>query len=106
MIRIALPNAKNSVPTMTNPATGRGCDRRSTAASIAPSVDREITANITQWPARSGPSTLPASTAPASTAAATTAISSASPARLRQLSQGRASSASTANHATAGTATR
>ena len=106
MINIALPSAKNSDPTMTNPATGPGCDRRRTAASIAPSVEDEIAANITQWPARSGPSTLPASTAPASTAAATTAINSASPARLRQLSQGRASSTSTANQATAGTATR
>ena len=38
--------------------------------------------------------------------AATTAISSASPARLRQLSHGRDNSTSTANHATAGTATR
>ena len=48
MIRIALPSAKNSVATTTTPATGTGWAGRRTAATIAPSVDVEITANISQ----------------------------------------------------------
>ena len=74
--------------------------------TIAPSEDSEITANITQCPVRSGPSTLPAITAPAKATAATPATSTISPARLRQLSLGRDSSTSTANQAMPGTATR
>ncbi len=101
-----MPSAKNSVATITTPATRPGCDGRRTAATIAPSVDTEITANITQCPARSGPSTLPAIPAPTNVSAATTAINVSSVARLRQVSHGRASSSTTANHATPGTATR
>ena len=65
-----------------------------------------MAANITQWPVRSGPSTLPAIAAPTNATAATPATSATSPARLRQVSRGRDSSTSTANHAIPGTATR
>jgi hypothetical protein len=64
MTRIALPSAKNSVAITTKPATRPGCDRVRTALTIAPKVDNEIAANITQWPRRNGPSTLPAISAP------------------------------------------
>ena len=57
--RIALPSAKNNVAMITTPAPRTGCDGLRTAATIAPSVEVEITANITQCPARSGPLTLP-----------------------------------------------
>ena len=106
MISTALPNAKNNVATTTTPTTETGCERLRTAATNAPRVDAEITANITQCPARSGPSTLPAIPAPTSVAAATTATRLSSVARPRQVSGGRASSSTTANQATPGTATR
>ncbi len=51
-----------------------------------------MTANITQWPSRSGPSTLPAIAAPKNASAATPAMSAISPALLRQVSHGRDSS--------------
>ena len=104
--RIALPSAKNSVAMTTTPATRTGCDGLRTAATIAPSVDTEITANITQCPARSGPSTLPA-------IAGTQQRQRGDHRRQRHLagpaapvSRGRASSSTTANQAIAGTATR
>ena len=106
MIRIALPSAKNSVAITTKPTTGTGWAGRSTALTIAPSDDSEMTANITQCPVRSGPSTLPAITAPTNASAATAATSTISPARLRQRIAGRDSSSSTANQAMPGTATR
>ena len=106
MIRIALASAKNSVPSTRKPATRPGCARRSTALTIAPSEDSEIAANITQWPIRSGPSTLPAIAAPRSATAATPATNAISPARLRQVSLGRDISSSTANQAMPGTVTR
>ncbi len=105
MIRMALANAKNSVAVMTSPTTGIFCTRRRTAAIIAPSVDVEITANITRWPSRSGPLTPPASVAPTSVSTATPPTSNSSPARARPLSLGRASSTSTANQAMPGIAT-
>ncbi len=45
---MALASAKNSVATTTTPATGTGWAGRSTATTIAASVDTEITANISQ----------------------------------------------------------
>ena len=78
----------------------------STALTIAPNDDSEIAANITQWPIRSGPSTLPAIAAPKRATAATAATSAISPARLRQVSLGRDISSSTANQAMPGTVTR
>ena len=89
MIRMALASAKNSVATTTTPATGLGWAGRNTATTIAPSVDTEITANISQWPGRSGPLTLPAIIAPNSVSAATPPTSSTSRVRARQLSHGR-----------------
>ena len=74
--------------------------------TIAPNDDSEIAANITQWPIRSGPSTLPAIAAPNNATAATAATSAISPARLRQVSLGRDISSSTANQAMPGTVTR
>ena len=91
---------------MTSPTTGILCTRRRSAATIAPRVDAEITTHITTWPSRNGPSTLPASVAPTNVSAATPPTSNSSPVRARPLSQGRASSTSTANQATPGTATR
>ena len=93
------------IPTPPRP-TGTGWDGRRSATSIAPSVEVEITANISQCPARSGPSTLPATVAPTSVSAPTPATSSSSAVRARTVSGGRDSSTSTANHATLGTATR
>ncbi len=104
--RIALPSAKNSVATTATPITRRGRLWRRTATTIAPSVETEMTPNITQCPRRSGPFTPPASVAPARASAATTATATSSPARLRQVSPGRESSSSTANQATPGTTTR
>ncbi len=74
--------------------------------TIAPNDDSEIAANITQWPIRSGPSTLPAIAAPKKATAATQTTSAISPARPRQVSLGRDISSSTANHAMPGTVTR
>ncbi len=105
MTRIALPSAKNSVAMTTKRTTGRG-GFSSTALTIAPNEDSETAANITQWPGRSGPSTLPAIAAPKNATAATPATAAISPARPRQLSRGRDISTSTANHAIPGTATR
>ena len=65
-----------------------------------------MTPNITQWPVRSGPSTVPAMAAPIQAPAATAATAVNSAARLRHVSCGRDSSSSTANHAMPGTATR
>ena len=65
-----------------------------------------MTANITQWPSRSGPSTSPAIAAPTNATTATQATATNSLARLRQVSRGRDSSSSTANQAMPGTATR
>ncbi|PQM48833.1 hypothetical protein C1Y40_00953 [Mycobacterium talmoniae] len=106
MTRMALASAKNRVATTATPTTLTGCAGRSRALTIAPSVDTEITAHITQCPARSGGSTLPAIAAPSSVNAAAAPTSSSSRVRARVLSQGRDSSSSTANHATPGTATR
>jgi hypothetical protein len=69
-------------------------------------VEVEITANISQCPARSGPSTLPAIVAPTSVSAPTAPTNNSSAVRARAVSDGRDSSTSTANHATLGTATR
>ena len=65
-----------------------------------------MTANITQWPIRSGPSTVPAIAAPMNAPAATAVTAINSAALLRHVSCGRDSSSSTANHAIPGTATR
>jgi hypothetical protein len=81
----------------------RGCRN---ATPIAPNVDSEITANISQWPVCSGPSTLPASIAPNRVSAATPATSNTSRVRALPPSLGRDISTSTANHATPGMVTR
>ena len=103
---MALPSAKNSVAGRPHPVTELGRRPPASAFTMAPSVDTEITANITQCPARSGPSTQPAIAAPVRARAATTTTIASSPARLRQVSLGRMSSSSTANQATPGTTTR
>jgi hypothetical protein len=69
-------------------------------------VETDITAKISTWPGRSGPSTLPASTAPKKVSAGIAATGNTSPVRGRQPSPGLDSSKSTAKHATPGTATR
>ncbi len=48
MIRIALPSAKNSVAVTASPTAGLGRRGRRNATAIAPRVDTEITANISQ----------------------------------------------------------
>lgn len=106
MIRMALPSAKNRVATTASPTADRGRRGCRNATAIALNVDSEITANISQWPARSGPSTLPARAAPNSVSAATPATSNSSRPRPRPPSPGRHSSTSTANHATPGMVTR
>lgn len=89
MTRIALPNAKNSVAITRKPTTGTGFTPRRTARTIAASEGTETAANITQCPARSGPSTLPASAAPPRATTATAATATISATRPRVVSGGR-----------------